>query len=415
MFFPSQTSRFRGTVVFCLGVVSTCTWQLCLPSLAAQPLNEELWRHISAADTNINACQVSWRTIFTDYPSPIDIEKSVARTTEELRKQGVGEADLPQMAQNARESAQSVESGSKRQTLYDLVRQGNTIRCEIQQSPSVALNTSLAPIKTHRINFYDGKNIINLEQLQISKEAQAKEQLPASITSGELRRDGKEILPQLGADNLSVLAGTPILSEFSPENSTMREAAGDTLLLERQAGLDGPSPRLFRVVISKRTWRPLTSETINLVNNGVIRRLKFSNYKNYTGDIWFPGQVLDEHLNSQGKVNFAFSHSLQKASFNEAADVSILSKPLPVSATINDHRFAPRTSVPFTSNTGAIPDDNKILKLVEESEVMQKKIEQSRQAQQRSKALPLTIFFGISLIVAGGLLWRQSKRSPPPH
>lgn len=398
------------SIVVAISAIST-------PSIAdAQELDNvqssTLWKKISQADALISASRTSWDAVFSTSSGPTmakeQVEEQVERAEEKARQTGKSEDDAKQIGHVARKALEGRGRNFSAHTQLNFVRVGNTIRSEI----------NFIEAKTRAVELYDGKNSVFLETAVNGVEYSPR---------GYLRRETKEILARSAPtwQTARFLTGIPLAQElspfnptFSPEDVTLSEGKGNTLILEKRtipvegrAGIEFPA--LLRTTISKENFRPLSYEVINLLNKGdkkgKLGRVDVSGYKRYANDIWFPSKIV------VATPAFKIEYNLIKAEFNESVDP--LELRLPPNTSIADSRFgAGVRTIRYKPKNGEIPTDNEVRKMLGLKEEKDQAAEQGKNAQEteepkRTASLSFAPGLGLLCLAFGVMLWTRAKKS----
>jgi len=390
-----------------------------VPGAAAQTPTEAMWANLHQADARISASQVRWKETYTQQPQPgLDIEKLLAGAQAQWRQQGVDPSNFKQLIEVHRQVYERDRAGWQKSNLLVLTRQGKMTRAEVSSSGSVRIGAAASALSASpgHIEFYNGQDAVN-----VSSPAQAPG--PASahpVLIGSLRRNSGDVLPHVGIGNLPFLSGSPLFSDYSPANSTLREAGGN-IVLEKHAreNWGAPVPVVLRWTISRQTWRPMLMEQRidTAANANPILRVRFSEYRRCPGAVLFPGKVVKEEWGGRPEAAgqqapLSSEYQLLEGKFNEFVDTLPLRRPFPQGTVIDDYRFAPRMNAMYKVVKG-IPDDDEVLKLVEQREAADAgggKVSRADGSRgydlKQAASLPL----GLLLLVAGFLLLKGPRR-----
>lgn len=258
--------------------------------------------------------------------------------------------------------------------------------------------------KYFAIDFYDGQNAVAI--LGFDKENPAPGELPSQ---GTLTRDAKQILqysaPHFG--DLLFLVGHPVTEQFTPDNSTLRDGPNDTVILERN--ITDELPKIMRLTLSKKTWRPVMLDDINQANHKVMVHYAASEFKSYPGATQFSGKVTITTLAGNGTVVHTEDYQVIKAAFNKAANLTELR--VSPGTNIEDARFGGRNTVGYTLNTqGVLPTDARIRELLkEEGKVIEAKAEDQTSKTTPNAQSTVALALGLFLMVGGVGLWKKSQ------
>ncbi len=396
MFSKSSNSANR-IVVLLLGICLISAQQA-----SAQQDLKDYYDELTNTSQNINASQTQWKKHLVEQPSPsLDVEKMVARGQAAAKQRGASDADISQIGEVNRQIGEQSKAGTEQTTLFSCVHQGSTTWCEIAGSLSVPLNSPPGKLESYRINYDDGQNIISVDRAVLKPGQMAKDVLWV----GTLNRQGKYVMADVGKENLPFLVGTPYFGEELPRFRLVKQNS-ETVTVEMP--LDKPSPRVLRVVVSKVAWRPVSEEMINQFNQKAIWSRSWEQYQQYSGNVWFPTQVVTKRFRSTGALYSTETYELLEAKFNDSADTSILKKPFPVGARISDYRFHPKPEANYKIRKGGIPGDATVLKLVEKREA---NAAAAKRQQQLSTARNIALPTGALLLVGGLIWWRRSRQT----
>lgn len=371
------------------------------------------WSALHLADSQIYASHTQWKCVLTQQPRPhLDVEKLLARTEAEWREEGENGEELNQHLANDRQLLTQEVHGWNQLSLLKFLHQGDKTRCAITSGNRAPIGTLMETLLTitGTIDFYDGRDSTVVETEENVVDGKAKTHF-----SGRIKRDGSEIMPHVGAANVSMLTGASLFQDYRAEDSSMRGGANNTIVIERQTFIkvkQASFPLLTRWFISKQTWRPVTMETQWNVpatkdfpaNTTMRQRIHFLDYQRYPGGIWWPSHILDERLglHPETKPPISYDYKLVKAEFNEYVDPALLERPLPAGTSITDYRFSPRPKVSYVIKKN-IPSDEEVLKVVKQREAEDKVGQTPKQS-----AFPL-IPLGLSFLILGGVFWKRSR------
>ncbi len=356
---------------------------------------------IQSAEEQIKQSRTKWKKTSVRQPGQkIDVEEFVAKHEAVLRKSGATEKYIREIARADRETAAEFMAGSQQATIFTCAHQENATWCEIASAPPVAIGASSSEPVSYNINYYDGKTSIVVDRAVLEPKQTAKD----AFWMGSLKRNGDDVMRNVGIKNLSFLVGDP-WSDKNLSGFRIVKESNDSVTLEKFD--QEPIPVIKRLTFSKAHWRPILEETINSYTNKPLHRTRFMDYQFYKEGVWFPNKVISESFRGSGKAGSSESYELISAAFNSAADVSILQKPLPVGAIINDYRFDPRPGARYKIRKGGIPGDATVFKLVEEREAND--VAENRQ-QQLSTARNFVLPLG-ALLMVGGFLWLRRSRA----
>lgn len=380
--------------------------------------SEKLWQQLQDADTRIHSCRVTWRRVLSVKANPkLNVEKRIAQAAEHVRLTGGSEKDVHAAAEKARQLAQEDVAGRQVISNLSFVRDGSTVRCEIETNFGGGGKTP--PKRTKTFDFYDGKNSISGEQ----------EVLGVKVPlNAYLVRDEKEVLSRSAAtwQTPRFLIGLPLAQKltninppFSPQDTSWQPGPANTLVLEKknkpETGISGIEyPGVLRLTVSKEHFRPVSYELTNLLyeeeGGKVMGRVDISGYQRYADDIWFPSKV------TVSTSAYSMDYTLVQVAFNEAVDP--MEVRLPAGMRIADARFGEKKTVIYQLKNGLLPSDDEVRHMLGEK-VEKGKAESNAKAANLEigskkgltlfSSLPVTPIIGILLMTCGCMLWGRSR------
>ncbi len=411
---PSRAARNCLAVVTLVGAGALMKTACAAPSAAKSsvpsvaPVSataQASWSLIQKADARIEACRVTWnRAFFVKPKRNVDVEKRAARAAELARQKGASAEEILRREQNERKRALQDQKGRQLDSQLSIVRIGTTVRCELTDGQP----------KSGMIDFYDGKNVVQLFQRPAQGDKRDWE--------GVLLRDNKEILSHTLTGWLlpQFLTGLPLSQQFpaswtyfAPPASPLREAPA-VITLEKTSELEPGLPTIHRLSVAREHLRPVAYTLLNSLcaetdPDRVIGRVAATEYRRYADGVWFPSKVTVET-----KV-FKADYTLTKAEFNEAVDP--LELRLPPNTRMADSRFGlGKRTVSYQLKNGVIPPDDEVRGLLGlppekagQPTGEAPKIGQERNATSRFANLPFAPVLGLFLMAFGCVLWSRSR------
>lgn len=351
----------------------------------------------------VKSSQSDWKLVYTRQPvSHLDVEEIVAKHKKLLRDKGETEDYISQIERADRETVASFKIASEQTTYISCVYSSGIYWCKVASAFPVAVGSVPGELKTQIINYYNE----NLQENIVVDRSASQPQLPnkSAFWLGYLKRDQGQIMPNVGAGNISFLFTAKPSEEI--ESLSKFDLAQD---LPQQFVLEDKDQKggiAKRITFSKSSWKPILEEKINLRDGKPIQRIEFTQYHIYDGGIWMPMKVMKSSFNGKGAVGSTWVYELLNVKFNSSADVSNIQMPLPVGAIINDYRFAPRPGARYKIRKGGIPGDKTVLDLVEKREANDVQLKRRMQlTTARNIALPI----GALLLIGGLIWWRRSR------
>lgn len=384
-----------------VGSLCVIMWR-ALPAFSqSQKTSNDWWNQIKQSDAHIRSCRVTWKRVMTTKSHMrSDVEKQVQRAKEQVRQEGGTAADIEQTEQNVRTLIHRQIIGYTQTQVLSFVRVGRTIRCDVLSGAPSDTTSSPNSVIAHYIDFYDGKNAVNLAGRGT-----------AVPTRGQVTRDNKEILAHSAPalSDLLFLSGTAITSEFSPTNSTLHEGPNNTLILERH--LKTPHLYRLRLALDKAHLRPIAFEGVDesfAPDNVVKMRRIATDYRAYSDGIWFPSKIkTDRGFGGEEDV-------LVKVDFNEMVDP--METRLPPGTKLADTRFGDKKTVGYKLKNGQLLTDEEVTNLIQQKQKAKRAADKAEPiASQHMSTLPVTPAFGLLFIFLGSVLWirTQPKNGDP--
>ena len=385
--------------------------------------NSDVWREIEQSDAQMQKSRTEWKLLHLNVPDARgDIDATAERAAAQVKSQGASEKAQKSFAAAARESAQQQKSGFVFRSVLEITRNSSATLCDVvQNAPESNSKENLKPSvgKAHFIDYYDGKNMVFLEGMQSD-----------NLLRGELIRQKNAVLkhsiPTIYHELF--LTGNSITKVFPPSNTVIKKESGYGLVLEtqtqQQLSDEISIPIILRATISKKVWRPLHLEIIRPnEKNIVVQKFEASDYQRLPDGVWFPRQIDVFQLYGKGtpispgrvatENDFFYkdTYTLVRADFGGRADVSVLNSPIPQGPIIADSRFAPRSSVRYKAMKGVLPDDAKIMRMLEEQEQEQAQDAAQQKQQKRQQFALFGLPLGALIVGLGVVFWMRSRRS----
>ena len=385
--------------------------------------NSTVWRKIEQSDAQMQKSHIEWKLLHVSVPDPrSDVDAVAERAASQVKSQGASVEVQKSFAKVARASAQRQQSGFVFHSVLEIVRSSSVIVCDVLQSaPQVDSKQASEPSQTKAryVDYSDGTNIVLLEGLQSDP-----------FLRGELvRRKSATLKHSVPTTSHELfLTGGSIAKVFPPSKTVVKDEGGQSLTLEtvtqQQLSDEISIPIILRSTISKKTWRPLKLEMISPKEKGItVQRFEASDYQLQSDGVWFPHQVEIFQLYgkgtpiSSGRVatedDFFYkdTYTLARAEFGKQADISVLNSPIPQGSVISDNRFEPRPSVRYKSTTGVLPNDTKVLGILEQQEQQQVQDAETKRQQKSQRFALFGLPLGALIAGLGVVFWMRSRRS----
>jgi hypothetical protein len=354
------------------------------------------WDSIRKADAKTQKVNVSWEAVRTHLPNTAVTDELIESIVAKL---GAQDKSL-QINDNSTDAAKKAEfhrkqllierAGWNQTSQLLFTSAGQKVRADtIFEPQQYAGSTEDQTWRSHTIDFYDQQSSVTLDQFfDVAADGSVTKK---SSWRGERWPAPKRALWRSAGTFAQrfFLTGQSVILSHDPAKTTIREGQDDTIVLEMDAP-DEPD-HLYRTIISKETWKPLSSETIIKSSNYLLLRIEAKDYKQYDGGIWFPSE-----LNERFGRRLTSRYKLKSVKFNDDVDSTGLL--LPAGAILRDDRFGEVLSYKITD--GCLPCDATVRKIVGKGNI----------SQPSSK---LVLIAGLLLMGISCVWWiRQGKKEP---
>ena len=379
----------------------------------AQTMNSKdtqfYWNKIREADAKTKAVEVKWESVLTRIPETSltdqKIEELVANVVSEGVQLGVlnSPAAKKQSADSYRKHLQIERKGSSQTSHLHFVHVGKQTRGDtVFETPQYVGSTDDQNWRSHTIDFYDWQSSVVLDQVfDVGEDGTV---LKSSSWTGERLHAPKRALSRSAGTFAQrfFLTGQSVLASYDPSKTVIVEGENDTIVLEMTDVID--ENQLHRTTISKKMWKPLSSETVLKGDEFVGLRIEATGYKQYSNGVWFPTELIE----TMGDVQ-TIRFKLKDVKFNDDVDPAGLL--LPAGANLRDERFGEVTSYKIAD--GTLPTDAEVRKMLGEQRKQDTAMAKAQGMDgngNRQLSLMIAPIAGLFLMALSCALWVRSGR-----